>query len=61
MRYLAYKIVEEVNFERLEKAVNALLHEGWEPHGPLVIVARHDNEISDGLFQPMVKVERDPK
>jgi hypothetical protein len=61
MRYVAYKVVEEVNFERLEKAVSALLHEGWEPHGSLVIVPRHDNEISDGLFQPMVKIERDAK
>lgn len=59
MRYLEYRIVEEVNRERFEKAVNDLLHQGWEPHGQLIILPRHDNEIADGLFQVMVKIERD--
>lgn len=61
MRYLGYKIVEEVNLERLQKEVNALLAEGWEPLGAVIILPRHDNEIDDGLFQTLVKVERDPK
>jgi hypothetical protein len=59
MRYLQYKVVEEVNRERFERAVNELLQQGWEPHGQLVILPRHDNEIADGLFQVMVKVQRD--
>lgn len=59
MRYLEYKIVEEVNRERFEKAVNDLIRQDWEPHGPLIILPRHDNEIADGLFQVMVRVQRD--
>ena len=58
MKYLAYKVVEEVNLERFEKAANALIAEGWEPHGALIILPRHDNEIADGLFQAMVKIDR---
>ena len=59
MRTLEYKIVEEVNRLRFEQSVNALIREGWEPHGQLIILPRHDNEIADGLFQAMVRVERD--
>ena len=61
MKYLEYKIVEEVNLERLVRAINELVREGWEPHGNLVILPRHDDEISDALFQPMVKIERAAK
>ncbi len=59
MKYLEYKIVEEVNNERFEKAINELLQRGWEPHGNLSILPRHDDEIADGLFQAMVRVQRD--
>ncbi len=59
MKYLEYKIVEEVNNERFEKAINELLQRGWEPHGNLIILPRHDDEIADGLFQAMVRVQRD--
>ena len=58
MKYLEYKIVEEVNIERLIRAINELIHKGWEPHGNLLVVPRHDEEIGDVLFQPMVKIER---
>ena len=58
MKYLEYKIVEEVNVEQFVRAINELMRQGWEPHGNLVIVPRHDNEIADGFFQPMVKVQR---
>ncbi|MDB6168693.1 MAG: hypothetical protein JWM88_1557 [Verrucomicrobia bacterium] len=58
MKYLEYKIVEEVNRDRLEREVNQLLRTGWEPHGHLIILPRHDNEIADGLFQAMVRVDR---
>jgi hypothetical protein len=58
VKYLEYKVVEEVNLERLAQAVNQLLREGWEPHGPLIVVPRHDNEIADGLYQPVVRVQR---
>lgn len=58
MRYLEYKVVEEVNLERFEKLINGLIGDGWEPHGPLIILPRHDNEIADGLFQAMVRVDR---
>jgi hypothetical protein len=61
MHYLEYKIVEEVNLERFEKIINGLIRDGWEPHGQLLILPRHDNEIADGLFQAMVKVSRDDK
>lgn len=59
MHYLEYKVVEEVNLERFERTINELIRAGWEPHGPLIILPRHDNEIADGLFQAMVKIERD--
>ena len=59
MRYLEYKVVEEVNVERFMKAVNALIAEGWEPHGQFIVVPRHDNEIADGLYQAMVRVQRE--
>jgi len=59
MRYLEYKVIEEVNVERFMKAVNDLIKEGWEPHGPFIVVPRHDNEISDGLYQAMVRVDRE--
>jgi len=59
MRYLEYKVVEEVNIERFERAINELIRDGWEPHGQLLILPRHDNEIADGLFQAMVKIKRD--
>ena len=58
MKYLEYKVVEEVNLERFQSAINALIREGWEPHGQPIILPRHDNEIADGLFQAMVKVAR---
>ena len=61
MKYLAYKIVEEVSVERFEFAVNELIRQGWEPHGSFMILPRHDNEIADGLFQAMVKTDRDGK
>jgi hypothetical protein len=59
MKFLAYKIVEEVNVERFERTINELIRAGWEPHGALIILPRHDNEIADGLFQVMVKIERE--
>ncbi len=59
MRYLDYKVVKEVNLENFERAINELIRDGWEPHGQLLILPRHDNEISDGLFQAMVKIKRD--
>ena len=60
MKFQQYKIVQEVDPERLVRAINQLFHEGWEPHGSLIILPRHDNEIGDGLFQAMVKVTREP-
>ena len=30
MRYLEYKIVEEVNVGRFEQAINDLIRKGWE-------------------------------
>lgn len=59
MKYLEYKIVQEVNIERFDATINELLRHGWEPHGSLIILPRHDQEIADGLFQAMVKVQRD--
>ena len=59
MKYLAYKVVEEVDLERFEKTINAMLQAGWEPHGGFIIVPKHTEGISDGLFQAMVKVQRD--
>lgn len=59
MKYLEYKIVQEVSIERFDAAINGLLRQGWEPHGSLIILPRHDQEIADGLFQAMVKVQRD--
>ena len=59
MKFLAYKIVEEVNVERFERTINELIRAGWEPHGALSILPRHDNEIADGLFQVMVKIQRE--
>jgi hypothetical protein len=59
MKYLGYKLVEEVNHERLVLAINELIQQGWEPHGPVVIVPRHQEEISDRLFQAMVKIQRE--
>jgi hypothetical protein len=59
MKYLAYKIVEEVSVERFEKSINDLLRQGWEPHGSLLILPRHDDEIAHGLFQAMVKIDHD--
>ncbi len=50
MRYLEYKIVEEVDIERFERVINELIRDGWEPHGQLIILPRHENEIADGLF-----------
>jgi hypothetical protein len=48
-----------VSIERFDAAINGLLRQGWEPHGSLIILPRHDQEIADGLFQAMVKVQRD--
>lgn len=59
MKYLAYKIVEEVDRERFEKTINAMLQEGWEPYGGFFIVPKHAEGISDGLFQAMVRVRCD--
>jgi hypothetical protein len=58
VKYLEYKVVEEVNLERFERAINELLGKGWEPYGHLLILPRHDNEIADGMFQAMVRVDR---
>lgn len=58
MRYLEYKVVEEMNRELFEKAINDLIQQGWEPHGTLLILPRHDNEIANALFQAMVKIDR---
>ncbi len=57
MKYIEYKIVEEVNVGRFEQTINELIRQGWEPHGSLIILPRHDDEIADGLFQAMVKVD----
>jgi len=59
MKYLAYKIVEEISVEHFERRINELLREGWEPHGPMQILPRHEGGIADGLFQAMVKIARD--
>ena len=59
MKYLEYKVVQEVNIERFDRAINDLLRQGWEPHGSLIILPRHDEEIADGIFQAMVRVVRD--
>ena len=59
MKFLEYKIVDEVNVERFERSINEMIRAGWEPHGALIILPRHDNEIADGLFQVMVKVQRE--
>jgi len=59
MKYLEYKVVQEVNIERFDRAINDLLRQGWEPHGSLIILPRHDEEIADGIFQAMVRVARD--
>ena len=59
MKYLEYKVVQEVNIERFDRAINELLRQGWEPHGSLIILPRHDEEIADGIFQAMVRVTRD--
>jgi hypothetical protein len=59
MKYLEYKVVEEVSVEHFERAINELIRQGWEPHGPMQILPRHEGGISDGLFQAMVKVSRD--
>lgn len=58
MKYLEYKIVEEVNVERFVRTINELIRQGWEPHGSLFLLPRHDNEIADGFYQPMVRIER---
>jgi hypothetical protein len=58
VKYQGYKVVEEVNLERFERAINDLIQAGWEPHGAPLILPRHDNEIADGLFQAMVRVDR---
>jgi len=60
MKYLEYKIVEEASVERFERAINELIGRGWEPHGQLIILPRHNDEIGHGLFQAMVRVERSP-
>ena len=60
MKYLEYKIVEEVNPERFVHIINDHIRQGWEPQGNLLIMPRHDNEISDGFFQAMVRIQRDP-
>ena len=59
MKYLEYKIVQEVSIDRFDSAINGMLSQGWEPHGSLIILPRHDQEIADGLFQAMVKIQRD--
>ena len=58
VRYLEYRIVEDANAENLTRLVNALVAQGWEPHGNLIIRPRHAEEIGDALFQVMVKIER---
>lgn len=58
MKFLEYKLVEEVNIGRFERTINELIRAGWEPHGALIIVPRHDNGIADGLFQAMVRIQR---
>jgi len=61
MRYLEYKVVEEITVERFEKTINELIRQGWEPHGQLVILPRQSTDIADGLFQAMVKVSPDER
>ena len=58
MKYLGYKIIEEVDRERFEQTINQLFRDGWEPHGSLIILPRHDNEIADPFFQALVKIDR---
>jgi hypothetical protein len=59
MKYLEYKVVEDVSIERFERAINELIRQGWEPHGQPLILPRHSDEIAHGLFQAMVRVTRE--
>jgi hypothetical protein len=59
MQFLEYKIIEDVSLDRFQQTINELIRQGWEPHGQLIIVPRHEHELADGLFQVMVKVRRD--
>ncbi len=59
MQYLEYKVIEDVTLARFEQTINELIRQGWEPHGPFIILPRHNHELADGLFQAMVKVKRD--
>jgi hypothetical protein len=57
MKIKRYKMVVEYGFDKLEKTVNGLIDEGWQPFGPPSVHQESSGNELETFFQAMVRYE----